>query len=65
LNLFFLQVNQEIIIEKWTPVLVNGCDLKITGYIQRYVLLYSFCYEAVNTLIELNVIHPDVLMDTK
>lgn len=27
-------VNQEIILEKWAPVLVNGCDLKITGCIQ-------------------------------
>lgn len=27
-------VNQEIILEKWTPILVNGCDLKITGYIK-------------------------------
>lgn len=26
--------NQEIVLERWTPVLVNGCDLKITGYVK-------------------------------
>ncbi|PNF16198.1 hypothetical protein B7P43_G17973 [Cryptotermes secundus] len=26
--------NQELVLEKWTPILVNGCDLKITGYVK-------------------------------
>jgi hypothetical protein len=37
-----MQQNQEIVLERWTPVLVNGCDLKITGYVKRYGILYCF-----------------------
>jgi hypothetical protein len=42
LCLFPIQQNQEIVLERWTPVLVNGCDLKITGYVKRYGILYCF-----------------------
>ncbi|XP_021937427.1 uncharacterized protein LOC110838496 isoform X2 [Zootermopsis nevadensis] len=29
-----ITVNQEISLERWTPVLINGCDLKVNGYIK-------------------------------